>query len=117
MMSEQKKPPSMGQMLKNFASEVVEYAKAGAPHVSEKQYNYRLKTCSECPSLKTESMRCGECGCMVEHKAKWATSNCPSKKWPQVIIGKDGKKVKVGRPAAKKWRRDQKNNTKTGDKT
>ena len=116
-MSEQKKQPSMGQMLKNFASEVVEYAKAGAPHVSEKQYNYRLKTCNECPSLKRESMRCGECGCMIEHKAKWATSNCPSKKLPQVIIGKDGKKVKVGRPAAKKWRRDKKDNTKTGDKT
>ena len=116
-MSEQKKQPSMGQMLKNFASEVVEYAKAGAPHVSEKQYNYRLKTCDECPSLKRERMRCGECGCMIEHKAKWATSNCPSKKWPQVIIGKDGKKVKVGRPAAKKWRRDKKVSTKTGDKT
>tara|TARA_R100000544_G_scaffold36960_1_gene26536 strand:+ start:6188 stop:6541 length:354 start_codon:yes stop_codon:yes gene_type:complete len=116
-MSEQKKLPSMGQMLKNFAKDVAEYAKAGAPHVSKKQYNYRLKTCDECEHLRKEAMRCGECGCLVEHKAKWATSNCPKKKWPQVLIGKDGKKVKVGRGAAKKQRQSaQTNHTKTGDK-
>lgn len=22
-------------------------------------------------------MRCGKCGCMVEHKAKWRTTTCP----------------------------------------
>jgi hypothetical protein len=103
----------MTEMLKNFANDVIDYAKAGAPHVSEKQYNYRLKTCDSCEHLRKDAMRCGLCGCSVEHKAKWATSNCPKKKWPQVLIGEDGKKVKVGRQAgikAKKAKRSAKNN-------
>ena len=120
-MSKQKKPPSMTEMLKNFATDVVEYAKAGAPHVSKKQYNFRLATCDGCEHLKRKAMRCGLCGCVVEHKAKWATSNCPDKKWPQILIGKDGKKVKVGKQAgakAKKLKkRAQDNNSKTSQQT
>tara|TARA_R100000030_G_scaffold58753_1_gene44140 strand:+ start:1332 stop:1439 length:108 start_codon:yes stop_codon:yes gene_type:complete len=25
--------------------------------------------------------RCGACGCLVEHKAKWKTTDCPKGKW------------------------------------
>jgi len=119
-MSEKKKLPSMGQMLKNFANDVAEYAKAGAPHVSKKQYNARLKTCDSCEHLRQEAMRCGLCGCSVEHKAKWATSNCPEKRWPQVLIGKDGKKIKVGSKKAmaaarKAKKRAQNNNSEASE--
>ena len=27
-------------------------------------------------------MRCGSCGCLLEHKAKWKTADCPMSKWP-----------------------------------
>ena len=105
--------------MKNFANDVVDYAKAGAPHVSKKQYDYRLKTCNSCEHLQKDSMRCGSCGCLVEHKAKWGTSNCPEKKWPQILIGRDGKKIKVGAQAAAQAKKDKKraqnNNTKTSE--
>ena len=28
-------------------------------------------------------MRCGKCGCLLEHKAKWKTADCPDNKWPK----------------------------------
>ena len=30
-------------------------------------------------------MRCGKCGCLVQHKAKWQTTTCPDEpsRWPQ----------------------------------
>jgi hypothetical protein len=37
----------------------------------------------ECPHLIKKSMRCGVCGCLLEHKAKWKTADCPKNKWPK----------------------------------
>lgn len=44
-------------------------------------------------------MRCGKCGCLIEHKAKWKTAICPDipSRWKPQIIKKvdkqeDGKK-------------------------
>jgi hypothetical protein len=72
--------PKLLRMLKTFKDELVEYAKHGAPHVSETEYKTRLKTCMSCPNLK-DNTRCGLCGCIVEQKAKWGTSDCPDNKW------------------------------------
>tara|TARA_R100001224_G_scaffold81644_2_gene51408 strand:+ start:1417 stop:1788 length:372 start_codon:yes stop_codon:yes gene_type:complete len=113
-----KELPSMGQMIKNFGKEVIEYAKKGAPNVNKNQYKERLQTCNTCEFLKKDLMRCGKCGCLVEHKAKWATSTCPDKRWRQVIVGRDGKKVKIGREAHSKWKnkQDEKGLTNPSDK-
>ena len=70
---------SVRQMLINFKDEVIRYAREGAPHVSDTAYETRLSTCTSCPHL--EEQRCGMCGCVVEEKAKWATSNCPDNRW------------------------------------
>jgi len=70
---------SVRQMLLNFKNEVIQYARAGAPHVSGAAYESRLSTCASCPHL--EEYRCGMCGCVIEEKAKWATSNCPDNRW------------------------------------
>lgn len=72
--------PKLLKMLKTFKNELVEYAKHGAPNVSELEYKNRLKTCMSCPELK-DNYRCGICGCVVEQKAKWATTDCPDNKW------------------------------------
>lgn len=104
------KTPSLIDMMKTFSKEVVEYAKKGAPNVTENQYKTRLSTCSDCPDLKREAMRCGACGCLVEHKAKWATSNCPKNKWPKVKVGQGGKKLKLKKPSDGKG-----DTTKTGE--
>jgi len=95
--------PSIYDMVRGFVKEAVEYAKQGAPHVTAKQYEDRLKACHSCEHLKTDVERCGLCGCLVEHKAKWATSSCPDtpKRWPKVRVGSEGRKVKLKRNGPK----------------
>ncbi len=105
------KLPSMAEMIKNFGKEVIEYAKKGAPNVTENEYKDRLSKCNACTWLRKEQMRCGKCGCLVEHKAKWATSTCPDKRWNKVVVGASGRKVKIGREAKKDWENVQKGNT------
>lgn len=83
------------QMVKNFASEAKDYIKQGAPNVTEAQYAERVQTCDACPHLLREEMRCGLCGCFVEHKAKWQTSNCPDNRWEKIIVGETGKKINI----------------------
>tara|TARA_R100001509_G_scaffold142466_1_gene97876 strand:- start:553 stop:921 length:369 start_codon:yes stop_codon:yes gene_type:complete len=120
-----KKKLSMFDMVKNFAKETIEYAKQGAPNVSTEDYQERLETCGRCEHLKEDQGRCGLCGCVVEHKAKWATSKCPDERWEPQIVGKGGKTVKLSKRKEslaykkrrlKKMRDERKgNNTKTGD--
>jgi len=92
------KAPSFLDMMKNFTKDVIDYAKEGAPHVTTSQYNERLRVCGNCPHLKRDTMRCGKCGCIVEHKAKWGTTTCPDDRW-DLIKKKAGvnthKKVKL----------------------
>lgn len=73
------KPPSMFQMLRTFSKDVIKYVASGSPNVSAEDYADRLDACSTCPHLNKEVMRCGLCGCLVEHKAKWKTTACPDK--------------------------------------
>jgi len=89
--------PSIYKMVKGFVEEAIEYAKQGAPHVTAKQYEDRLKACYSCENFKKDVERCGLCGCLVEHKAKWATSNCPDdpKRWEKLRVGSGGKKIKL----------------------
>ena len=81
------KPPSLFQMITNFGKELSKYIKEGAPNVTPDQYTRRLTTCKKCPHLIKKSMRCGLCGCLLEHKAKWSTTDCPDKpgRWKKII--------------------------------
>tara|TARA_R110002074_G_scaffold112987_1_gene241474 strand:- start:591 stop:1019 length:429 start_codon:yes stop_codon:yes gene_type:complete len=74
---EEVKPPSLIQMIKNFGKEYKKWAKEGHPTLSAADYTERLTACKACPHLIADKMRCGKCGCMVEHKAKWRTTTCP----------------------------------------
>lgn len=89
-MEDEQKSPSMFKMVSTFTKEFSKYVRAGAPNVSPADYALRLDTCNGCEFLKKSSMRCGKCGCLLEHKAKWETSECPENKWP--INNKDAKK-------------------------
>jgi hypothetical protein len=89
---------SVYKMVKGFVKEAVKFAKEGAPHVTAKQYEQRLTACFSCPHFKTDVERCGLCGCLVEHKAKWATTSCPDKeeqRWDPVKVGSGGKRIKL----------------------
>ena len=98
---EDPKPPNMWQMAKNFSSSLAEYLAKGAPNVTTVQYLERLDICNNCPKLIRKSMRCGQCGCLLEHKAKWKTTTCPDDppRWPSVIgEGEEPPKPAQGMP-------------------
>jgi len=85
-----KKPkmPSIFKMAANFAKDLSKYILEGAPNVSHKAYTERLEACTKCPHLIKESMRCGKCGCLLEHKAKWRTTTCPDtpSRWKPIYL-------------------------------
>ena len=80
------KPPTMFEMVKTFGKELTKYIKEGAPNVTPDQYVKRLLACKECPHIIERSMRCNLCGCKLEHKAKWRTTDCPDTpgRWEKV---------------------------------
>jgi hypothetical protein len=82
MSHEEQKSPSIFQMMKSFTKDLTKYIKEGAPNVTPESYAMRLDICNGCEYLKKQSMRCGACGCLLEHKAKWKTAECPKDKWP-----------------------------------
>jgi len=74
---EEVKPPSMLTMIKTFGVELKKWVAAGSPVTTPADYIERLTACNNCPHLVKKKMRCGKCGCAVEHKAKWRTTTCP----------------------------------------
>tara|TARA_R110002012_G_scaffold2124_9_gene10189 strand:+ start:1408 stop:1719 length:312 start_codon:yes stop_codon:yes gene_type:complete len=88
MSTEESKMPSVWQMVKSFTKDVTRYISEGAPNVSLEDYTERVSACENCEHFKKEKARCGLCGCLVQYKAQWKTSNCPDlpPRWkPQVI--------------------------------
>jgi|TARA_R110000787_G_scaffold69574_1_gene154718 hypothetical protein len=83
-----KPTPSIFTMVKTFASEIKTYIANGSPNVSTEDYIERLGACNTCEHLKKPIMRCGLCGCLLEHKAKWKTTTCPDKptRWKKQIL-------------------------------
>jgi len=71
------KPPSIFQMIASFIKDFAVYLKNGAKNVSIGDYRQRLGACNACEHLQKKHMRCGLCGCLVEHKAKWKNTTCP----------------------------------------
>ena len=76
---EEPKSPTMFNMISSFARDLKTYIASGAPNVTTEDY---------VGSLVKPQMRCGLCGCMLEHKAKWKTTTCPDKptRWKKQII-------------------------------
>ena len=88
------KTPSLFTMLKNFTRDISKYIANGAQNVTEEDYAERLDTCLVCPHIQKEKMKCGLCGCLLEHKAKWKTTVCPDKpsRWETQYIDEKGQK-------------------------
>ena len=85
---EDPKVPNMFNMVSSFARELKTYLLNGAPNVTTEDYIERLEACNSCEHLIKPQMRCGLCGCLLEHKAKWKTTECPDKssRWKKQII-------------------------------
>ena len=80
--------PNIFNMISSFARELKTYIAEGAPNVTTEDYVERLEACDSCEHLIREKMRCGLCGCLLEHKAKWKTTTCPDKptRWKEQIL-------------------------------
>tara|TARA_R110002051_G_scaffold7882_1_gene34449 strand:+ start:788 stop:1054 length:267 start_codon:yes stop_codon:yes gene_type:complete len=81
MTNEENEYPSILKMVKSFTKDLAKYIEGGGTNVTPEEYATRLDTCNGCEFLKKSAMRCGKCGCLLEHKAKWKTSDCPEDKW------------------------------------
>ena len=80
------KLPSIWQMTKSFSKDLTKYISEGAPNVSPEDYTARLSECNSCEYIIRDRMRCGKCGCLIEHKAKWKTTSCPDSRWKTQIL-------------------------------
>lgn len=49
--------------------------------VVKEVYNERMNICKSCDSYLKLSHQCRECGCIMNMKAKFRTSECPLGKW------------------------------------
>ena len=105
------KPPSLFKMVKGFVKEVAKYVAEGAPNVSPEVYFDRLEACDSCPHFLRESVRCGLCGCLIEHKAKWQTTECPDSppRWEKI------KKCDCKKDCNCNDKRQENNNPETGN--
>jgi len=71
------KPPSFFEMARKFTKAAGEHLANGMRTVTQEVYMDRLDSCNKCPNLVKDKKRCGLCGCVLEHKAKWESAGCP----------------------------------------
>jgi len=74
-----KQMPPLTTQLKNFAAASAAYV-ADPTHVSQEEYDARLKICEPCPFRQDD--RCTQCGCHLRAKAVAKAWRCPLFKWP-----------------------------------
>jgi hypothetical protein len=77
--------PSLSEQGKNLSKFTLDVFKSifyGQPlFATEEISNQRMSICRSCDKYDESQKRCRECGCMLEHKVKFALDSCPLKKW------------------------------------
>lgn len=66
-------------IIRDFTKALVIHAKSGFQKATEEEKQRRLDICDECEHLI--GSKCELCNCFVKLKTKWATTQCPIKKW------------------------------------
>ena len=69
----------VAQQAVSFFKSLAKHMMNGFKYASDDEYKRRLEICNECESNRND--RCVECGCFVSIKAKWASEECPLRKW------------------------------------
>lgn len=81
----QKELPSFTEMAKNFADSMKDIAtgvfSGNGLLTDEHTYGNRMNICVQCPSFKSDTKRCSECGCFMEAKGRFKNVSCPLGKW------------------------------------
>ena len=81
------KKPSIFKMVQSFVKESVEFVKKGAPVCSKEEYQERISICMSCEHF-TEKQKCGLCGCNMQVKTGWKTSECADNppRWNKLVL-------------------------------
>jgi hypothetical protein len=82
--ADKQQPPGTFRKALNFSKALAEHAKDGMRLVDDETWKGRLELCTLCPNRFYDS--CGLCGCPVDKKASWASSECPDNppRWGKV---------------------------------
>lgn len=85
-MSEEKDYPSIlqqGENLSKFVWELFQHTAKNPESllVSDEIYEERLNICKSCEWYDPEPIRCKQCGCWLEHKARMGLDSCPIGSW------------------------------------
>lgn len=78
--TEIEKDLTYGEMFSDLAINIKAIAKSGIKLVSVDEHEKRYGTCLKCEYL-TKVKRCKKCGCFMKLKSKFASMDCPEKKW------------------------------------
>jgi hypothetical protein len=78
--------PGLAQQALNLGRAVVRHVADGCATVPTEVYEARLAICGACPACDTAAFVCRDpgCGCYLRIKARWASEDCPRRKWPAV---------------------------------
>ena len=80
--------PTLLQMAQNLRLSMINWIVAGAPVVTQAEYNSRAAICAACPHYSTDGFlhRCALCGC-TDVKPWLATENCADTppRWPALF--------------------------------
>ena len=73
--------PSFLDKVKSVIKDTSKYIASGAQNVPPEEYLRRAKICDSCVHFVKKDNVCGVCGCYMDVKAKWSTSEGPKNKW------------------------------------
>jgi hypothetical protein len=80
-----KEYPDFWEQMKNFKEFAVSVGQNAAEgngiFVSEEKKQKREQTCYDCSQFNRDSKRCYLCGCFMEVKWKFISSECPMSLW------------------------------------
>lgn len=80
-MWESKNEPTFVNKALNFSKSVVKHVATGAKNSSEEESAKRMSICESCDRFDKINRTCLSCGCFLDLKVKWQTSECPLRKW------------------------------------
>jgi len=73
--------PSFLDKVKSIIKDTSKHLVNGAKNVPKEEYLRRATICNSCIHFIEKENKCGICGCLMDVKAKWKTSECPKNKW------------------------------------
>lgn len=83
---DKKQLPGKARQLANFTRALASHVMDGARKVTLEILESRLDVCTTCPQRRDNN--CGACGCNIDDKASWLSSDCPLGYWPEIPISK-----------------------------